>query len=84
MSDGSYNLKSTPNGWFLRNHFLAILFTYLFRVFARNLISKRRHGNIFFILFCWKCVTWGLNRGLMSNKTTHYLFDYGHYIVLYR
>ena len=44
--------------------FIAILF--LLRVFDRNLLRRSRHRKYFFlILFCWRCLTWGLNRGLI-------------------
>ena len=39
--------------------FMANLFT--LRVFARNLLRGSRRRNI---LFIWRCLTWGLNRGL--------------------
>ena len=45
----TYCLTSTPNDRFLRNFFMAGLFT--LRVFARNLLRGNRRRNIFHISF---------------------------------
>ena len=56
--------------------FMAILF--LFSEFligiCRDEVTEERFCHI---SFSWRCRTWGLNRGLMSNKPTHYLLDHG-------
>ena len=44
VSGGTYSLTSTPNDRFLRNLFMARLFT--LRVFARNLLRGSRRRNI--------------------------------------
>ena len=53
--------------------FMAILFT--LTVFAKNLFRESRRKNIF--IFAFWCLTLGLNSGLISNKPTDYLLDYG-------
>ena len=45
VSGGTYSLTSTPNDRFLRNFFMAGLFT--LRVFARTLLRGSRQRNIF-------------------------------------
>ena len=59
-----YSLTSTPNDRFLRNFFMAILFTH--RIFARNLVRGNRQRSTFRILF-WS-ISWGssLNRFLRN------------------
>ena len=49
VSGGTYSLKSTSNYRFLRNFFMAALFT--FRVFARNLLIGNCRRNSFFSYF---------------------------------
>ena len=47
--------------------------------FKAILITLRRGGRrrYIFISFCWRFLPWDLNRGLMSNKLTHYLLNNG-------
>ena len=75
ISGGTYSLKPTPNYGFFEKLFIAILFTLW--VFARKLLSGNRRINTFRILF-W-CLAWNSNSGFMSNKTTHYLLNYGYF-----
>ena len=69
MSGGTYILTSTPNDRFLRNFFIAALFT--LRVFARNLLRGSRRRNIFHISFL---IT---DLAFASNNPTHYILDHG-------
>ena len=48
-------------------------------VFARNLLRGSPRRNIF--KFSFLPLVWGLKSGLMSNKTTHCLLDYGDFIM---
>ena len=48
---------------------MAGLFT--FRVFVTDLLKGSRQRNFIFL-------TWGFNQVHTSNKSTHYLLDYGH------
>ena len=48
------------------------------RVFARNLLRGSSRKNIF--IFSFWCLTWGLNSGVMSYRSTHYLLDYGDFL----
>ena len=66
----TYSLNSTPN------FFIAIFFSPT--IFNRNLLRGSRRKNIFsyFVLICWRSLSWDLNQGLKSNKPTHYLLDY--------
>ena len=65
-------LKS-PNDRFFEKLSMA---TFIYsQSFARNLLRGNRRRNTFRILF-W-CMAWGLNRGFRSNKSTHYLLNYG-------
>ena len=48
ISGGTYSCKSIPNDRFLRNFFMAGLFTR--RVFAKNLLKGNRRRNIFFFI----------------------------------
>ena len=70
---GTYSLTSTPNDRFLRNFFMAGLFT--LRVFARNLLRGSRRRNIFhiFIFDDWPEVR---TQAFASNKSTHYILDH--------
>ena len=76
----TYSLTSTPSDRFLRNFFMAGLFT--FRVLARNLLRGNRRRNIFFYLLFWY-LTFDTNKGFTSNKPTHYLLDYDDAQYLY-
>ena len=69
VSGGTYSLTSTPNDRFLRNFFVAGLFT--LRVFDRNLLREEVDEEIFFIFHFWwlTCNT--------NNKPTHYILDHG-------
>ena len=49
MNGGTYNLTSTQNDDFLRNLFMAGLFTP--RVFERNLLRENSRRYIFFFIF---------------------------------
>ena len=49
VSGGTYSLTSTANDRFLRNFFMACLFT--LRIFVRNLLRGSRRRNIFHISF---------------------------------
>ena len=60
VSGGTYNLTATPNDRFLRNSFMAGLFT--LRAFARNLLRANRQRNIF--------------QAFASNKPTQYILDH--------
>ena len=66
-------LYMTPNNSSLRSFLMPIVFT--FSVLVKNLLRGSRRRNIF--IFSFRCLTWGLNLGLTSNKSTHYLLDYG-------
>ena len=67
---GIYSLTSTPNYRFLRNFFMAGLFT--FRVFARNQQRGSRRRNIFHILFLMTVVGYELRLlRLISRHTTY-------------
>ena len=48
--------------------FMAKLLT--LKVFGINVKTKK-------YFFCWRFLTYGLNRGRTSNKPTDFLFDYG-------
>ena len=48
--------------------------------FAMHLLRGILRRNIFHISFSWS-LTWGLNRDLISNKSTHYLLDHGDFNV---
>ena len=48
-------------------------------VFARNLLRGSHQRNISFYILC---LTWDLNRGLMSYKPTHCLLDNGNLTLL--
>ena len=72
ISSGTYSIKSTPNDRFLRNYFMAGLFTLI--VFARNLLRGNRRKNTFRILF-W-CLAWDSDPGFTSNKPKYYLLDH--------
>ena len=44
--------------------------------FCQKSVKKHSSKKYFFhISFNWKYLAWGLNRGLTSNKVTHYLLD---------
>ena len=73
ISDGTYSLKSTPNGRFFEKLFMAI-FIYI-QSFCQFLLRGNRRRNTFCILFL--CLTWGSNLSFSSNKPTHYLLDHG-------
>ena len=79
MSDRIYNLKSIPNDRFFLRNFSWQFCLFTRRVFARNLLRWSCQRNIFFFIFSFWCLTWGLNRGLISNKLTHYILDCGNY-----
>ena len=51
MSGGTYNLTLIPKDRFLRNFFMAVLFT--LRVFARNSLRGNCRRNIFFSIRTW-------------------------------
>ena len=70
MIGETYNLKSISNDRFLRNFFMAMLFT--LRVFARKLRENCRRNISFHNSF-------SLNRGLTFNKPTLYLLDHGYF-----
>ena len=54
------------------------LFLFTLRVFLFNIYWKEVAQEIFFLIsFCWRYLTWVLNHGLMSTKSTHYLIYYG-------
>ena len=36
--------------------------------------------DILFV-FCFRCLAWGSNPGFTSNKPTHYLLDYGDFMI---
>ena len=76
----SYSLTSTANARFLRNFFMAGLFTV--RVFTRNLPRGNRRRNILFFYISFRCLTWDTKPGFTSNKPTHYLLDYGHFFYI--
>ena len=74
--DKTYSLTSTPKDRFLKNFFIANLFT--LRVFASNLLrGSRRPRNTFCILFWY--LAWGSNHGFTCNKPTHYKLGYGEF-----
>ena len=61
---------------FIRNSFMAILFS--LRVFFLEICWNEIAEKIFLhILFCWTCLTCGLNRSLTSNNTQRYSLDNG-------
>ena len=63
-------LKSIPNDRFLKGFSCQIVFT--FTVFSICRLTGSRSRIIFHIPSSWRCLTWGLNRGLMPIKLTHY------------
>ena len=71
MSGGTYSLTSTPNDRFLRNFFMAGLFT--LRVIARNLLGGSRRRNIFFFIFRFDDWLGIRIQAFASNKPTHYI-----------
>ena len=77
ISGGTDNLKTTSYDRFFKKLFMAILFT--LRVLARNLLRANRRRNTFCILL-W-CLAWGANPGFTSDKMSHYLLDYGNFII---
>ena len=70
MNGGIYSLKSTTNDTFLEKIFLAIYIN-------TQKVAEEIYIYIFFfcILFCCRCLIWGLNRSLMSNKPIYFLLD---------
>ena len=68
MTGGAYSLKSIPECIFLRNFFMAILFT--LRVLARNLLRGNRRRNTFRISFWCLAGTRILALRLISQHTT--------------
>ena len=75
MSNQTYSLKSTPkkNFWekFHEN------FSFTLPVFSEICWEIIAEELSFHIPFCLRCLISGLNRGLISNKPTHYLLDDG-------
>ena len=63
VGGGIYSLMSTPNDSFLRNFFMAGLFT--LRIFARNLLRGSRQRNTVCILLCW--LDWDSNPTLPTR-----------------
>ena len=61
VSGGTYSLTSTPNDKFLRNFFMADLFT--LRVFARNLLIWEEIAEEIFFIFHFWWLTWDTNPG---------------------
>ena len=72
---GIYRLTLTAKNIFLRNFFMASLFT--LRVFARNMLKEIAEEIIFFFHVSFRCLTWDTNPGFSFNKPTHCLLDYG-------
>ena len=68
MSCGTYSLKPTLNGRFLRSFSWQIYFLskYFPKILLRGIFS-------FYIFYCWRCLCWTLNRGtiLISQNTTY-------------
>ena len=52
-----------------------VIFT--LRVFPRNLLRGNRERNIYFFHISFWCLIWDTSPGFMSNKSIHYLLDYG-------
>ena len=75
VSSGINCLTSTPNERFLRNFFMAGLFT--LRVFAGNLQWGNRRGNFFFFFFIFRFDAWpGIRTRtlhLISQHTAYYI-----------
>ena len=61
---------------------MAILF--IFRLFTRNLLRGSRRNVCLYILFCCRCLTWGLDPGLRSNMSTYYLLNNDGYKVMHK
>ena len=66
------SLTSTPNDKFFETLFRG-WFLFTLRIYSEE---------IFFVFSYW-CLTWSLNLGLTSNKPTHYLQDWGDFIILH-
>ena len=78
ISGRIYSLKTTSNGNFLRNFPWEF---YLLPVFLPEIFWKEAAEEIFlFLYFLFWCLTWGLNRGLTSNKPAYYLLDYDNFL----
>ena len=72
------DLQSTPNVRFFEKLFMATLI--YFQSFCQKSAERgNRRRNTFRTLF-W-CLAW--NPGFSSNKPTHYLLDYGDFILYY-
>ena len=75
---GTYSLKSFPKERFLRNFIRQFYFT-----FRSTHLLKGSHRRKKFIFSFWCLVSWAMKLGLTASKLTHYLLDYGDYIVVY-
>ena len=79
LASHTYSLKSVSNGRVLRDFSWTFHFIFTFGGFFRNLLRASRERNIFIFSFWY--LTWGLNRGLSSNKPIHYPLDYGDFRI---
>ena len=70
VSGETYSLTSTPNEIFFRN------FTWQFCLIP-EFLPEICWEDVAEEIFAFWCLNWGLNRGFMSNKPTHYLLEYG-------
>ena len=73
----TYSLKTIPNDSFLRKFTLQF---YLLSEFLPKICWEEINEEIFFFFLFW-CLNRDLNRGLTSNKPTHYLRDYGDLVL---
>ena len=75
---GDLQFKANSERQIFEKLFMAISFT--LGVFVRSAERTSGRRNIF--IFAFWCLTWALNCGLMSNKPTHYLLDYGDFYAI--
>ena len=57
-------------------------FHYLLSEFLTEICWEKVTEEIFFLILSFWCLTWGLNRGLMPNKSALYLLDYGDFLEI--
>ena len=71
---GSNSLMS-PNDKFFGNFFMAGLF--IPQSFCQKSTERKSLKKFLFFIFGFLCLAWYANWGFTSNKSTHYLLDYG-------
>ena len=74
MSGRTYSLKSILNDIFLRK--------LSWQLYLPEICWEEVTEEIFVhASFCWRCLTWGLNRGLTCDKPIHCQLNYGDFTV---